>query len=142
MDGIYGSSVVGKRKTIQVGSLDGNESKVEAFKSTRTNSYPSMVRNEGREDKGRKAWVAIHSDRKMTAEKLLQWEDLIPGYECNRGCKKFYVDWKEANPPEFDENGYLKFEWGWRLHNAVNGKLLRDEMPLDKALAIWRPHWQ
>lgn len=75
----------------------------------------------------------------MTAEKLAKWEETIPGYDCGGGCRKFYDEWKAANPPTFDEKGHLTFCWGVRLHNAVNTKLEKPTITLKEAIKIWRP---
>ena len=66
-------------------------------------------------------------------EQLTEWESRIPNYQCGGKCKKFYLDWKKDNPPEFP----LSFDWKWKLKNAVNAKLGQKIMSLDDAFDFW-----
>ena len=80
-------------------------------------------------------WVGIHNGSIVNAEGLAAWELLIPQYGCS--CKRFYAEWKAANPPDFTSTEAF-FAWGVALHNAVNAKLGKPEITIDEAYSIWR----
>ena len=80
-------------------------------------------------------WILLHDGSIKTIEQLTEWELLIPQYGCS--CKRFYAEWKAANPPDFTSPEAF-FAWGVRLHNAVNAKLGKPEITIDEAYSIWR----
>ena len=80
-------------------------------------------------------WIALHNGSIRNANGLADWDLTIPQYECN--CRRFYADWKAANPPDFSSPEAF-FAWGVALHNAVNAKLGKPEITIDEALSIWR----
>lgn len=80
-------------------------------------------------------WILLHDGSIKTIEQLTEWELLIPQYGCS--CKRFYAEWKAANPPDFTSPEAF-FAWGVRLHNAVNAKLSKPEITIEEAYSIWR----
>jgi len=80
-------------------------------------------------------WVAVHNGSIRDAIGLANWEITIPQYECN--CRRFYADWKAANPPDFTSPEAF-FAWGVALHNAVNAKLGKQQITIEEAYSIWR----
>jgi hypothetical protein len=80
-------------------------------------------------------WILLHDGSIKTIEQLTEWELLIPQYGCS--CKRFYAEWKAANPPDFTSPEAF-FAWGVRLHNAVNAKLGKPEITIEEAYKIWR----
>jgi hypothetical protein len=80
-------------------------------------------------------WILLHDGSIKTIEQLTEWELLIPQYGCS--CKRFYAEWKAANPPDFTSPEAF-FAWGVRLHNAVNAKLSKPEITIEEACSIWR----
>jgi hypothetical protein len=83
----------------------------------------------------RNAWASLHDGSIKTIEQLTEWEICIPQYGCP--CKRFYAEWKAANPLDFTSPEAF-FAWGVRLHNAVNAKLGKPEITIDEAYKIWR----
>jgi hypothetical protein len=88
-------------------------------KKPETNPGPSLWRE---------LFLTIETERQ-----LIEWESRIPNYQCGGKCKKFYLEWKTDNLPEFP----LSFRWKWKLKNAVNAKLGQKIMSHDDALAFW-----
>jgi hypothetical protein len=80
-------------------------------------------------------WILLHDGSIKTIEQLTEWELLIPQYGCS--CKRFYAEWKAANPPDFTSPEAF-FAWGVALHNAVNAKLGKPQITIDEAYKIWR----
>jgi len=80
-------------------------------------------------------WIALHNGSIRDSKGLDEWEISIPQYECN--CRRFYAEWKAANPPDFTSPKAF-FAWGVELHNAVNAKLGKQQITIDEALCIWR----
>jgi hypothetical protein len=80
-------------------------------------------------------WILLHDGSIKTIEQLTKWELLIPQYGCS--CKRFYAEWKAANPPDFSSPEAF-FAWGVALHNAVNSKLGKPEITIEEAYKIWR----
>ena len=80
-------------------------------------------------------WILLHDGSIKTIEQLTEWELLIPQYGCS--CKRFYAEWKAANPPDFSSPEAF-FAWGVALHNAVNAKLGKPEITIEEAYSIWR----
>ena len=80
-------------------------------------------------------WIFLHDGGVSTIEQLTEWELLIPQYGC--ACKRFYAEWKAANPPDFTSLEAF-FAWGVRLHNAVNEKLGKQQITIEEAYSIWR----
>jgi hypothetical protein len=80
-------------------------------------------------------WILLHDGSIKTLEQLTEWELLIPQYGCS--CKRFYSEWKAANPPDFSSPEAF-FAWGVNLHNAVNAKLGKQQITIDEAYSIWR----
>jgi hypothetical protein len=80
-------------------------------------------------------WIFLHDGSIKTIEQLAEWEICIPQYGCP--CKRFYAEWKAANPPDFSSPEAF-FAWGVALHNAVNAKLGKPEITIDEAYSIWR----
>ena len=80
-------------------------------------------------------WIRLHNGSIVDTEGLAAWESTIPQYGCS--CKRFYAEWKAANPPDFTSPEAF-FAWGVRLHNAVNAKLGKPEITIDEAYSIWR----
>ena len=80
-------------------------------------------------------WIAVHNGSIRDFKGLNEWELTIPQYECN--CRRFYAEWKAANPPDFSSPEAF-FAWGVALHNAVNAKLGKPEITIDEAYSIWR----
>ena len=80
-------------------------------------------------------WIFLHDGSIKTIEQLTEWEPLIPHYGC--ACKRFYDEWKAANPPDFSSPEAF-FAWGVNLHNAVNAKLEREQVTIDEACRIWK----
>jgi len=79
-------------------------------------------------------WILLHDGSVSTIEQLTDWELLIPQYGC--ACKRFYAEWKAANPPDFTSPEAF-FAWGVNLHNAVNAKLGKPEITIEEAYLIW-----
>jgi hypothetical protein len=79
-------------------------------------------------------WKSLHDGSILTPRDLAKWEIRIPQYGCS--CKRFYAEWKAANPPDFSSPEAF-FAWGVALHNAVNAKLGKPEITIDEALSIW-----
>lgn len=86
-------------------------------------------------EKGRASWRALHTQRRLTPEWLVEWEKTIPS-ECS--CSSGYNSYKQSNPPQFKDE-LSDFEWGFNLHNFVNNKLLKPLLTLEEALSYWRP---
>jgi len=80
-------------------------------------------------------WDPLHDGSILTPRDLANWELTIPQYECN--CRRFYADWKAANPPDFTSPEAF-FAWGVALHNAVNRELSKPEITIEEAYSIWR----
>lgn len=79
-------------------------------------------------------WHAIHTEEWSTEQWLIAWEQALPRVGCD--CDRWYQEWKEANPPPLGNARECRI-WGFRLHNAVNGKLLRREWSVEEAIARW-----
>lgn len=83
----------------------------------------------------RKAWKALHTRRRLTADWLTSWaKGLPPG--C--GCKDGYDSYCSTNPPVYGE-GLPSFRWGWGLHEFVNKKRNVTGLSFVDALKLWRP---
>ncbi len=80
-------------------------------------------------------WIFLHDGGVSTIEQLTEWELLIPQYGC--ACKRFYAEWKAANPPNYSSPEAF-FAWGVNLHNAVNAKLGKQQITIEEAYSIWR----
>lgn len=79
-------------------------------------------------------WDDLHNGTVKDEATLAEWELQIPAYGCH--CRKFYLEYKANNPPDFSSEDAL-WIWGVGLHNAVNKKLDRLELTIDKARKIW-----
>lgn len=92
------------------------------------------------DQRGAKHWDEFHRQI-WTAREYEEWKSRIPSFGCR--CKKDFAELEIARPPEFDENGLLKFAWKVGIHNDVNEKLNRERnagktiMSEDNALACW-----
>ena len=80
-------------------------------------------------------WKSLHDGSILTPRDLANWEICIPQYGCP--CKRFYAEWKAANPPDFASPEAF-FRWGVNLHNAVNAKLGKKQITIEEAYSIWR----
>ena len=58
---------------------------------------------------------------------------VIPCYE----CKKHYLNEIIEYPPKLETNITL-FKWSVDLHNRVNKRLNKKELPIEKALEYWK----
>lgn len=90
---------------------------------------------------GRRAWTLLHRYRGCDPQWLELWEYFVPAGSCN--CKEGYRAILKDYPPDFSSPEAF-FEWGVRLHNAVNEKLIdqgdttKRIVSLDEAYSIWR----
>jgi len=77
----------------------------------------------------RNHWRKLHTTR-MTANELELWIQSIPGCSsCQRDFRRIVAD----NPPIFDDWE----KWTWAVHNIVNAKLGKPEIPWEKACELW-----
>jgi hypothetical protein len=89
-------------------------------------------------EEGRQSWHRLFRCI-YTETGLLEWEKTIPKYGCD--CEGFYLGWKAKNPVELDQNGYVSFEWKYRLKKAVNEKLGHKNISIEEARQHWNPKW-
>lgn len=83
------------------------------------------------EDWGPPLWQKIHTvDHSPIALNAIRLQ--IP---CGP-CRQFFDEWCKSNP-WIDALSGGWFEWGWRLHEAVNAKLGRPGMSLDAARELY-----
>jgi hypothetical protein len=107
------------------------------LKSSKSGYVPSVVQPpDPTATAGPAAWKTLHTRRRLSPEWLRDvWVPTIPK-SC--GCQDGYEVYVKGNEPTF-ANEVADFIWGWRLHNAVNAKLVRQIVPLYDALQYWRP---
>jgi hypothetical protein len=83
---------------------------------------------------GRFAWDKLHSYRGCDPQWLDIWQYIIPQRcDCKDGYQRILADM----PPDFTSPEAF-FAWGVALHNAVNKKLSKPEITIEKAYFIWR----
>lgn len=92
-------------------------------------TYQSTTANSGR-----KAWSSLHTYNGCDPQYVKLWQTMIPS-TC--GCKSDYKSILQEYPLCFD-NPDAFFESGIRLHNAVNSKLNKPTVSLDRARMLWR----
>ena len=76
-------------------------------------------------------WREIHTKQDPTQE---WWDSIVKkvsSYFCS--CGDFLRDYVATNQPRFDD----WFAYSWELHNAVNEKLGKPQLPIEEAKAIW-----
>lgn len=87
-----------------------------------------------REEQGREAWIYLHTTDDDPETAIVKFEAMIPSYGCT--CKSDYAKIKEQHPFDCSSPDAF-FVFGVSLHNAVNRKLNKPELPLDEARRIW-----
>lgn len=58
-------------------------------------------------------------------------------YSANCPCYGFWKKWIKSNPPKYGPNGEY-FAWTVKVHNAVNRKLGKSEISLNRAIKIYK----
>ena len=83
---------------------------------------------------GREAWRLLHECKLGNPEWLTQWKTKIPR---GCGCYKNFDDMLVAMPPDYSSEDAW-FRWTVAIHNAVNAKLNRPAVTMDRAVNLWR----
>jgi glycosyltransferase involved in cell wall biosynthesis len=83
---------------------------------------------------GREAWRLLHECRLGSQDWLSQWKKKIPR---GCGCYKNFEDMLIDLPPDFSSE-QAWFDWTVAIHNAVNAKLNRPAVSMDRATNLWR----
>jgi hypothetical protein len=87
----------------------------------------------GKEKEGRKAWRILWQKEDADQQWFDSWKRLIPGgCSCRQDAVKLLTELK----PSFDREGW--FEFRHSFHNAVNTKLNKPTVSLDRARMLWR----
>ncbi len=85
------------------------------------------------------AWKVLHKRALLlpvhdaAAETVWLKGDFRKMLPCS-ACRSFLDEYLVKNPPNFAKY----FEWTVAMHNAVNVKLAKKEIPLGEATAIWK----
>jgi hypothetical protein len=77
-------------------------------------------------------WEELHKKAvsgDLTIQWMTAWEQSLPSFGCK--CRDHWKEVKKENPFQ------ASFEWTFTAHNAVNRKLGKPLIPLDKATSIW-----
>jgi hypothetical protein len=87
----------------------------------------------GKEKEGRKAWRILWQKEDADQQWFGAWKRLIPGgCSCRQDAVKLLTELK----PSFDREGWFAFRH--QFHNAVNTKLNKPTVSLDRARMLWR----
>lgn len=86
------------------------------------------------EEQGRKAWSALHKETLGTDLFVKRFSQMIPG-GCS--CKKDASTILAQMPPVYDSPESW-FEWTIEFHNAVNTKLNKPTVSMERARMLWR----
>ena len=87
----------------------------------------------GTNAQGRRAWRALWQKEEPTPEWFESWKQMIPGgCSCRQDAKQLL----SGIEPKFDREGW--FEFRHQFHNAVNAKLNKPTVSLDRARMLWR----
>jgi hypothetical protein len=78
-------------------------------------------------------WREVHTQKDPSQDWFASWVARVPGVGCD--CKNWLKKYLASNPPRFDD----WFAFTWELHNAVNAKLNRKQLTLEKAIRTWKP---
>ena len=82
---------------------------------------------------GRRAWRILWQKEDADQQWFDSWKRLIPGgCSCRQDAAKLLTELQ----PSFDPEGWFAFRH--RLHNAVNAKLNKPTVSLDRARMLWR----
>jgi hypothetical protein len=122
------------RKTIHIG---GGNTDTSISRSGRIETAPNYngVNLETLKDRqGRYAWRKLHSYTGCDPQYVDLWRMLIPS-ACS--CKSDYHEISKQYPFDFSSPKAF-FESGIQLHNAVNTKLNKPTVSLDRARMLWR----
>lgn len=76
-------------------------------------------------------WSECHTKQDATPEWFADWIERVPKSCCGKDLK---TTLDELGPPDYAD----WFPFSVRLHNAVNRKLGKPELPLEEARAIWQ----
>jgi hypothetical protein len=91
------------------------------------------VNRQSQEQQGRRAWHALWQKEDATPEWFESWKQMIPGgCSCRQDAKQLLL----GIEPKFDREGW--FEFRHQFHNAVNTKLNKPTVSLDRARMLWR----
>jgi hypothetical protein len=91
------------------------------------------VNRQSQEQQGRRAWRALWQKEDATPEWFESWKQIIPGgCSCRQDAKQLLSNLG----PRFDRKGW--FEFRHQFHNAVNTKLNKPTVSLDRARMLWR----
>ena len=82
----------------------------------------------------RHAWARLHLQEIGDVNWLYRWSTLIPG-TCS--CRNDASEILKKLPPVYDSPESW-FEWTINFHNAVNAKLGKPTVSLDRAYMLWR----
>lgn len=83
---------------------------------------------------GREAWRLLHECRLGSPDWLSQWKKKIPR---GCGCYKNFEDMLVDLPPDYSSE-QAWFAWTVAIHNAVNVKLNRPAVSMERADNLWR----
>lgn len=88
-------------------------------------------------------WELLHSyafssewNTHAASEWYQAWTFRIPNLGCD--CRQHWRDLVSATPPDFSSADAF-FRWTVAAHNAVNLRLDKPTMPIDAAIALYRP---
>jgi hypothetical protein len=115
-------------------NLHGSTKKVISSSSQKVQNASVFVRSgSAKQHAGRKAWRILWQKENATTEWFETWKQFIPG-GCS--CKQEAKSLLDEMQPCFDQEGW--FEFRHQFHNAVNAKLNKPTVSLDRARLLWR----
>ena len=77
-------------------------------------------------------WNELHGKQNPTQEWFDDWLKRIPNIGCD--CKAWLLEYLTNNTPQFNDWR----DWTWRLHNAVNIKLEKEQFSYEDFAEKWQ----
>jgi hypothetical protein len=121
-------------KTIELGDFPTEKYPLKIHRKIELPLPKRVPRKTQKHERGRFAWRLLHTQQLPDPDWFEAWKEYIPK-KC--GCQQGADDLLTLHPPRYDspENW---FAWTIEYHNAVNTKLNKPTVSLDRARMLWR----
>ena len=121
-------------KTIELGDFPTEKYPLKIHRKIELPLPKRVPRKTQKHQRGRFAWRLLHTQQLPDPDWFEAWKEYIPK-KC--GCQQGADDLLTLHPPRYDSPEDW-FAWTIEYHNAVNTKLNKPTVSLDRARMLWR----
>jgi hypothetical protein len=121
-------------KTIELGNFPTEKYPLKIHRKIELPLPKRVPRKTQKHERGRFAWRLLHTQQLPDPDWFEAWKEYIPK-KC--GCQQGADDLLTLCPPRY-ESPEDWFAWTIEYHNAVNTKLNKPTVSLDRARMLWR----